>query len=157
MGDRVAVLKDGLLQQVDTPRNLYEKPANVFVAGFIGSPAMNLLQLPIVDGGVQFGSAVIPVERDILAKTKATKLTVGIRPETLDVTTGAGLDAHLDVVEELGADGFAYGTATIDGVANEIVARVHGTDHPHAGDNVKFAVGEGIIHLFDVESGLRLN
>lgn len=157
MGDRVAVLKDGLLQQVDTPRNLYERPANVFVAGFIGSPAMNLVQLPIVDGGVQFGSAVIPVERDILAKTKASKLTVGIRPEGLDVTTGAGLDVQLDVVEELGADGFAYGTAQLDGVATEIVARVHGTDHPHAGDKVKLGVGEGIIHLFDVESGERLN
>ncbi|MEY4390908.1 MAG: sn-glycerol-3-phosphate transporter ATP-binding protein UgpC, partial [Actinomycetota bacterium] len=64
MGDRVAVLKDGVLQQVDTPRNLYEKPKNVFVAGFIGSPAMNLLQLPIVSGGVQFGSAVLPVAKD---------------------------------------------------------------------------------------------
>ncbi|HCC41615.1 MAG TPA: sugar ABC transporter ATP-binding protein, partial [Arthrobacter bacterium] len=55
MGDRVAVLKDGLLMQVDTPRNLYDRPKNVFVAGFIGSPAMNLLELPVVDGGVQFG------------------------------------------------------------------------------------------------------
>ena len=157
MGDRVAVLKDGLLQQVDTPRNLYERPANVFVAGFIGSPAMNLLQLPIVDGGVQFGSAVLPVARDILSKTSANKITVGIRPESMDVTTGAGLDVNIDVVEELGADGFAYGTAQLDGVATEIVARVHGTEHPHAGDKVKLAVGEGIIHLFDVESGERLN
>ncbi|WP_230008805.1 ABC transporter ATP-binding protein, partial [Microbacterium sp. Bi128] len=61
MGDRVAVLKDGLLMQVDTPRNLYDKPKNVFVAGFIGSPAMNLLELPVVDGGVQFGGTVYPV------------------------------------------------------------------------------------------------
>src|SRR6478735_6200151 len=61
MGDRVAVLKDGLLQQVDTPRNLYDRPKNVFVAGFIGSPAMNLLELPVVDGGVQFGGTVYPV------------------------------------------------------------------------------------------------
>ena len=157
MGDRVAVLKDGLLQQVDTPRNLYERPANVFVAGFIGSPAMNLLQLDIVDGGVQFGSAVIPVAADVLAKTSAKKVTVGIRPEGLDVTTGAGLSVNIDVVEELGADGFAYSTATIDGVATEVVARVHGTDHPHSGDKVTLGIGEGIIHLFDVESGERLN
>ena len=157
MGDRVAVLKDGLLQQVDTPRNLYERPANVFVAGFIGSPAMNLLQLDIVEGGVQFGSAVIPVAADVLAKTNAKKVTVGIRPEGLNVTTGAGLAVSLDVVEELGADGFAYGTAELDGVNAEIVARVHGTEHPHAGDKITLAVGEGIIHLFDVESGERLN
>ena len=157
MGDRVAVLKDGVLQQVDSPRNLYERPANVFVAGFIGSPAMNLLQLDIVDGGVQFGSAVIPVAADVLAKTKAKKVTVGIRPEGLEVTSGAGLAVSLDVVEELGADGFAYGTANIDGVDTEIVARVHGTDHPHAGDKITLEIGEGIIHLFDVESGARLN
>ena len=71
MGDRVAVLKDGLLMQVDTPRNLYDKPKNVFVAGFIGSPAMNLLELPVVDGGVQFGGTVYPVPRDVLEEATA--------------------------------------------------------------------------------------
>src|ERR687893_582445 len=59
MGDRVAVLKDGLLQQVDTPRNLYDRPVNEFVAGFIGSPAMNLVDAGLVDGGVQMGDAVL--------------------------------------------------------------------------------------------------
>src|ERR1044071_1958554 len=66
MGDRVAVLKDGLLQQVDSPRNMYDKPANLFVAGFIGSPAMNLVEVPITDGGVKFGNSVVPVNRDAL-------------------------------------------------------------------------------------------
>jgi multiple sugar transport system ATP-binding protein len=78
MGDRVAVLKDGLLQQVDTPRNLYDRPQNVFVAGFIGSPAMNLVQLPIIDGGVQFGDAVLPIAREILAKATGSRVTVGV-------------------------------------------------------------------------------
>ena len=64
MGDRVAVLKDGLLQQVDTPRRMYDHPDNVFVAGFIGSPAMNLLQLQTTDGGVKFGDATVPVPRE---------------------------------------------------------------------------------------------
>ncbi|CAM5566157.1 Multiple sugar transport system ATP-binding protein OS=Streptomyces violarus OX=67380 GN=FHS41_007819 PE=4 SV=1 [Streptomyces violarus] len=59
MGDRVAVLKDGLLQQVDSPRNMYDRPANLFVAGFIGSPAMNLVEVPITDGGVKFGNSVV--------------------------------------------------------------------------------------------------
>lgn len=157
MGDRVAVLKDGLLQQVDTPRNLYERPANVFVAGFIGSPAMNLIQLPIVNGGVQFGNVVIPVPADVLAKTKATKLTVGLRPEDLIVTAGEGISVNIDVVEELGADGFIYGTATVEGASVEVVSRVHGTDHPHAGETVTLKPQGGITHLFDVESGLRLN
>lgn len=157
MGDRVAVLKDGLLQQVDTPRNLYERPANVFVAGFIGSPAMNLIQLPIVNGGVQFGNVVIPVPADVLGKTNATKLTVGLRPEDLIVTNGEGISVSIDVVEELGADGFIYGTSTVDGASVEVVARVHGTDHPHAGDTVTLKPQGGITHIFDVESGLRLN
>ncbi|MFZ8469338.1 sugar ABC transporter ATP-binding protein, partial [Staphylococcus aureus] len=62
MGDRIAVLKDGLLQQVGTPRDLYEKPKNVFVAGFIGSPAMNLFPVDLAEGGVRFGDLVVPVE-----------------------------------------------------------------------------------------------
>ena len=89
MGDRVAVLKDGLLMQVDTPRNLYDKPKNVFVAGFIGSPAMNLLELPVVDGGVQFGGTVYPVPRDVLEEAHGQTVTVGSRPEDLE-TAPAG-------------------------------------------------------------------
>ena len=157
MGDRVAVLKDGVLQQVATPRELYETPKNVFVAGFIGSPAMNLIQLPIVDGGVKFGNITIPVARDILAKTSATSITVGIRPENLDVSNGEGIPVDVDVIEELGADGFLYGHTDIDGAHAEIVSRVDGRVHPHAGDKVTLKPGTGIIHLFDVESGARLN
>src|SRR6187455_275244 len=70
MGDRVCVLKDGLLMQVGTPRELYDHPDNVFVAGFIGSPAMNLLELPVTDGGVKFGDSVYPVERSALSHTE---------------------------------------------------------------------------------------
>jgi len=157
MGDRVAVLKDGLLQQVATPRELYETPQNVFVAGFIGSPAMNLLQLPIVDGGVKFGNTTIPVAREVLAKTKANSVTVGIRPENLEVSKSEGIAVSIDVVEELGADGFLYGHTDIDGAQAEIVSRVDGRVHPNAGEKVNLKPGTGIIHFFDVESGLRLN
>jgi multiple sugar transport system ATP-binding protein len=157
MGDRVAVLKDGLLQQVATPRELYETPKNVFVAGFIGSPAMNLIQLPIVTGGVQFGSTVIPVDAKVLSKTKAKVVTVGIRPENLTVSKGEGIKVHIDVVEELGADGYLYGTTEIDGVKHDIVSRVDGKVHPNAGEVVSLKPEGGIVHLFDVESGDRLN
>src|SRR5207247_796166 len=68
MGDRVAVLKDGLLQQVDTPRELYEHPANVFVAGFMGSPAMNLISGTKAEGGLAFDGGILPVDRATLAK-----------------------------------------------------------------------------------------
>src|SRR5436190_16318196 len=122
MGDRVAVLKDGLLQQVDTPRNMYDRPANLFVAGFIGSPAMNLVEVPITDGGVKFGNSVVPVNRDALkaASDKGDRtVTVGVRPEHFDIVehngaaasalskdtedAPAGLAVSVNVVEELGA------------------------------------------------------
>jgi multiple sugar transport system ATP-binding protein len=157
MGDRVAVLKDGILQQVATPRELYETPQNVFVAGFIGSPAMNLIQLPIVDGGVQFGNVVLPIAANILAKTNAKTITVGIRPEGLHVTANEGIAVEVDVVEELGADGFLYGHTSISGADQDITARVDGRVHPHAGEKVFLKAEGGIIHLFDVETGERLN
>jgi multiple sugar transport system ATP-binding protein len=81
MGDRVAVMKDGILQQVDSPLALYDRPDNLFVAGFIGSPAMNLLSGKIVEGGVQIGDYVVPVAREVLAKASGeSDLTLGIRP-----------------------------------------------------------------------------
>ena len=156
MGDRVAVLKDGILQQVDTPRNLYERPNNVFVAGFIGSPAMNLLQLPIVEGGVQFGDEVLKIDRDILAKTKAKKITVGIRPEKLSPAKH-GLVVDVDVVEELGSDGYLYGTAQLDGVTQNIVVRIDPNNHPNAGEHIHLKADHDSVHLFDADSGVRLN
>ncbi len=157
MGDRVAVLKDGVLQQVATPRELYETPKNVFVAGFIGSPAMNLLQLPIVEGGVQFGNTVVKIDRAVLSKTNAKLVTLGVRPENLVVSGNEGISVEVDVVEELGSDGYLYGSATIDGAHHELVSRVDGRDHPHKGDTVFLTPAGGIMHLFDVETGERLN
>ncbi|EIC92401.1 glycerol-phosphate porter [Candidatus Aquiluna sp. IMCC13023] len=156
MGDRVAVLKDGLLQQVDTPRNLYDRPQNIFVAGFIGSPAMNLVQLPIIDGGVQFGDAVLPISREILAKATSNRVTVGVRPERLTVAT-KGLFVDVDVIEELGSDGYLYGRVQLDGTEQNIVVRVHPIDHPMAGDKIHLQTDTEAVHVFDTESGERLN
>ena len=158
MGDRVAVMKDGVLQQVDTPRALYERPANVFVAGFIGSPAMNLLELKIVAGGVQFGTGSIKVDAAVLGKTKAKTVTVGLRPEDLVLTTkGNGIAVEIQVIEELGADAFLYGNTTIEGKKIDIIARVDAKNHPMAGETVNLIPQGGITHLFDITSGLRLN
>jgi multiple sugar transport system ATP-binding protein len=118
---------------------------------------MNLLQLPIVDGGVQFGNSVLPISADILGKTKAKSVTVGIRPEGLHVSANEGIEVEVDVVEELGADGFLYGRSHLDGAEQEITARVDGRVHPHKGDTVFLKAEGGIIHLFDVETGERLN
>ena len=157
MGDRVAVLKDGLLQQVDTPRALYERPANVFVAGFIGSPAMNLMSLKIVAGGVQFGNTTLKVDKSILAKTKQAKVTVGVRPEDLVVSSKEGIPVVVEIIEELGADAFLYGKTTIDGAEVQVIARVGSKSSLRGGDKVYLKPSGGITHLFDVVTGSRMN
>ena len=157
MGDRVAVLKDGLLQQVDTPRALYERPANVFVAGFIGSPAMNLMKLKIVSGGVQFGNTTIKIDSAVLGKTKAKQVTVGLRPEDLVITKNDGIAVHVNIIEELGADAFLYGTAEVDGEKVDVIARVGAKSSLRLGDKVYLKPQGGITHVFDIASGLRLN
>ncbi|WP_042413009.1 ABC transporter ATP-binding protein [Streptacidiphilus anmyonensis] len=163
MGDRVAVLKDGLLQQVDSPRNMYDKPANLFVAGFIGSPAMNLIEVPLVDGGVQFGGTVVPISRDAVAEASAngdTTVTVGVRPEHLDLASegdgDAGLAVTVNVVEELGADGYVYGTAKVDGEDKDLVVRVGGRSVPARGEVLHVVPRAGELHLFSTKTGARL-
>ncbi|QIK63913.1 sn-glycerol-3-phosphate ABC transporter ATP-binding protein UgpC [Leucobacter viscericola] len=136
MGDRIAVLKEGKLQQVGTPRELYETPKNVFVAGFIGSPAMNLFASKVSDGGVAFGSLTVPVEPGVLARSSGESVTIGVRPEDLVVAGSGepGLDIVVDLVEELGADGYLYGHTVGERV--DIVVRVDGRNHPAAGETV---------------------
>ncbi|MGY2129755.1 ABC transporter ATP-binding protein [Blastococcus sp. SYSU DS0617] len=155
MGDRVAVLKDGLLMQAGRPRELYERPANVFVAGFIGSPAMNLFELGVTDGGVAFGDEIHPVARDVLGRTADDRVVVGVRPEDLEIA-GSGLPVEVDVVEELGADAYVYGHTTIDGTQHDITARVDGRRPPAPGEHLLVRPRSGHVHLFDLRSGNRL-
>jgi len=154
MGDRVCVLKDGLLMQVGTPRDLYDHPDNVFVAGFIGSPAMNLIELGATEGGVQLGDMVWPVERSVLANT-GDRLTVGMRPEDL-VISDHGLAVEIDVVEELGADAYIYGH-TLGDDRHDVIARTDGRRPPEKGATVHFSPKPDHVHLFDSSSGLRLS
>ncbi|MFC9836096.1 ABC transporter ATP-binding protein [Rhodococcus sp. NPDC127530] len=156
MGDRVAVLKDGVLQQCDTPRRMYEHPNNVFVAGFIGSPAMNLLELPLVDGGVSFGGAVVPVPRGAIVGIGESSVTLGVRPEDLVITTGSGLDVTIDVVEELGADAYVYGQADIHGRKQPIVVRADGRIPPKRGEVITLSYAAERTHLFSTVTGERL-
>ncbi|PPK90782.1 multiple sugar transport system ATP-binding protein [Kineococcus xinjiangensis] len=154
MGDRVAVLKDGILQQVDTPRRMYDHPNNVFVAGFIGSPAMNLLTLPVTEGGVLFGDSIHPVERAALAAT-GKNITLGVRPEDMELAEH-GLPVSVDVVEELGADAYIYGTLRQGESDMPVIARVDGRQPPAKGSTVHFQPKRGHVHLFDDNSGLRI-
>ncbi|MFD7321889.1 ABC transporter ATP-binding protein [Streptomyces sp. NPDC059875] len=163
MGDRVAVLKDGLLQQVDSPRNMYDRPANLFVAGFIGSPAMNLIEVPITEGGVKFGNSVVPVSRDALSAASAkgdTTVTVGIRPEHFDVsgaTSKEGLAVSVNVVEELGADGYVYGSARVGSEDKDLVVRVGGRAVPEKGSTLHVVPRPDELHVFSTSTGERLS
>ncbi|MGW4244672.1 ABC transporter ATP-binding protein [Nocardia sp. NPDC004722] len=155
MGDRVAVLRDGLLQQCASPRDLYRNPANLFVAGFMGSPAMNLFTLNVQSGGtVSLGGWQFLLPRSIISATDH-KIVVGIRPEHLDTAAvGRGITIEVDVVEELGSDAYIYGRTVGDGEA--IVARADWRNPPTRGDRLTLAATEQHIYFFDAEDGSRL-
>ncbi|GAA1565113.1 diacetylchitobiose ABC transporter ATP-binding protein MsiK [Kribbella sancticallisti] len=155
MGDRVAVLKDGLLQQVDTPLNLYDAPKNLFVAGFIGSPAMNLIEAEIVDGGAKIGDYVVPIERKLLAKAGADKtLMLGIRPEAFRLAD-EGLPVKVAVIEELGSDAYLYGSAEHT-TGQQIIARIGTRMHSEKGAIVHLAPQPDKLHLFSTSTEERL-
>ena len=160
MGDRVAVLKDGLLQQVDTPRNLYDKPANAFVAGFIGSPAMNLLTVPASGGKANLGGFALDVPSN-----SASTITVGIRPEGF-TPASSGFEVLVEVVEELGSDAFIYGKPadssvkfahSADEEGAQVIVRWDPKNPPKPGDKITVAAIPTAIHLFDATTGARLN
>jgi multiple sugar transport system ATP-binding protein len=161
MGHRVAVLKDGLLQQVDTPRNLYDRPGNAFVAGFMGSPAMNLRTVDVVPGGVQLGNTVVPLEEATLEATRAaglSSLILGLRPESLFTdAAGDGLKLEVMLYEELGADAYAYGRLAGDSAGDKhFVVRHDGRVAPSIGDVIRFGIRPGEEHVFDPDTGSRV-
>jgi multiple sugar transport system ATP-binding protein len=155
MGDRVAVLKDGILQQCASPRELYDDPANAFVGTFIGSPSMNIIPSLVTEGGIDMNGYLVPVERDVMAKAKSGKVIVGVRPEDLALAT-EGADMTVTLVEELGADTYVYGTyAGPDGPV-DLVARGQGMAAPKIGSVVK--VQPQRTYVFDTEGDqLRLS
>jgi multiple sugar transport system ATP-binding protein len=158
MGDRVAVLKDGRLQQVDSPRQMYDKPKNVFVAGFIGSPAMNLLPVEMEGDLLHFGAAEIRVPRQAAdAAAGSRTVTVGARPEDMKIVDeGHGLATEVEVVEELGADAYIYGSTELAGERRPIIARVDGRNVPEKGSILHLAPGEARLHLFAGDTGERI-
>ena len=157
MGDRVAVLKDGLLQQVGTPLDLYDHPDNLFVAGFIGSPAMNLIQAHAAEGAAKIADYTVPIDRVAASKMKGD-ITVGVRPESWRlVGEGEGLPVRVTVVEELGADGYLYGTSGVEGTPSEIVVRIEARRDVQKGSTVHVTTDPNHVHVFDTETGERLS
>jgi multiple sugar transport system ATP-binding protein len=164
MGDRVCVLKDGLLQQVDTPRNLYDRPDNVFVAGFIGSPAMNLIDVDLDKDGAHLGGRVLQLPRDTMAALAAdntTTATIGFRPESVRlVGEGDGFPFEVVVVEELGSDAYAYGTlhTSGSGAGDKLVTiRVNARQVPMKGETVYLQVPVEELHVFSTADGRRVS
>lgn len=173
MGDRIAVLKDGLLQQVGTPREMYDAPQNVFVAGFIGSPAMNLGTFAIDNGVAQIGQARIPISRSAVAGMTAEdngRVTLGFRPEALDIVDASDPSAipiEVNIVEELGSDAYVYGTLKADlqggdlssaGAGDhEVIVRINPRTAPAKGERIHVAIRAGQEHVFSASSGLRLD
>jgi multiple sugar transport system ATP-binding protein len=158
MGDRVAVMKLGILQQVDTPLNLYDKPVNLFVAGFIGSPQMNLLEATAVDGQARIGEFTVPVDPAASQRMRGN-ITVGVRPEAWRMVSegDGGLPVRVTVVEELGADAFVYGTSGVEGTPNNIIVRVSGRDTVRKGETIHVTTDPRNVHVFDTETGERLS
>lgn len=163
MGDRIAVLSDGVLQQVGTPRDLYEAPANRFVAAFIGSPAMNFMTYRVeIDGGqprlVAEGAEIRLDEAQSAAlRMRGLKaVEVGVRPEHLSVaqSDGAGLrlTADVDVIEFLGNDELIHAVSG----QREVVAIVNSDVKLTVGSRVVLTAPPGKLHLFDPQTGLTL-
>jgi multiple sugar transport system ATP-binding protein len=162
MGQRVAVLRGGKLVQVGTPRSLYEQPANSFVAGFIGSPAMNLRKVDIVEGGVVLAGYLVLLPRQVLSaasKAGLTQVLLGVRPEAFDPSPHdcERIDLQVHLLEELGADAYLY-SALPDDVAGDrpFVVRVDGRLSARIGDRLSFAIRPGETHVFHPETGARL-
>jgi len=158
MGNRVAVLSGGQLQQCDTPRQLYDNPVNQFVAGFIGSPAMNLQTVPLTEGGVRLAGTVIPLPtavRTAASQAGLRELVLGIRPEHLHLADGAGeLTGEVVLVEDLGSDALLH--VRLTGQTDQVVARTEGRKPPAPGQEVTFRVQPDDVFAFHPVTGARL-
>jgi multiple sugar transport system ATP-binding protein len=164
MGDRIAVMRDGVLQQLDTPQALYDRPANVFVAGFIGSPTMNMIPMAVHSEGGEvelvresLRLSVPPRYASTMAQLKDKEVIVGLRPEDIAERAeadwaAASLPATVDVLEPLGSEAFLYATA----VGQTMIARVNARAQMGIGDQVTLQANMDNLHVFDFDNGINL-
>lgn len=157
MADRLVVMNHGVAEQIGTPRDLYQRPATVFVAGFIGSPAMNFLEAKVGGAGdvLEIGEVKIPRPSGQPA-TAGQAVNLGIRPEHLELVPQDGhIGLMIELVEHLGADTIVYGR--ISGADDQRIAfRVHGDKDFRIGDSIQVSVQPDNLHLFDRATGHRI-
>ena len=173
MGDRIAVLAGGLLQQVGTPQEMYEHPANEFVAGFIGSPAMNLGKFKVEGNVAKLGTAEVPLSQatlDAMVPEDEGKITIGFRPEGLEVVsedTENTIPIEVEFVEELGSDAYIYGHLAgadsghglgsgSEGKGEQLIVRVPPRTAPKPGGVIHTRIKAGQQHNFSASTGDRL-
>ena len=161
MGDRICVMKDGVIQQFDTPQNLYDHPCNLFVAGFIGSPQMNFIdaQVKKADGGYAlcFGDVEIVVNKPELAAYEGKTVVCGIRPEDFHAEqqffgSGNVMNAYIDLDEMMGSESYLY----LEYAGQKLIARVPARYAKKAEENIELAADVEKIHLFDKETELAI-
>jgi len=151
MGDRIAIMNAGILQQVGTPGEIYDHPANLFVAGFIGSPTMNFVPVTTSDSTAKASGFEVRLPKSV----RPGKGTLGFRPESATdriADPASTLDMKVDVVERLGSDQFLYGQVGGDSVT----ARIDPKIKVEPGDNIKLGLDTRTLHLFDAETELAL-
>ncbi len=166
MGSRIVVMKDGFIQQVDTPQNLYDFPTNLFVAGFIGTPQMNFFNVKLTKEGdgvyAVFGSNKIKIPQGKLAKFSSDSyigknVTMGIRPENihdeeafLSNAPDATVNMNVEIVELMGSETYLYLKA--DGKDNNVIARVDPRSTARNGDKIRVAFDVNRLHFFDADN-----
>jgi multiple sugar transport system ATP-binding protein len=177
LGERVAVMRDGKLLQVDRPKRLYEEPNNLFIAAFIGSPAMNLVEATIDDGMIRFGQFALPLAEDRRPAVGSGRVVLGIRPESFEEAAFAPelprIAVRVEVLEELGSDAHVFFGVDAAPITAEVLeagdeaalladrrtlftARVDARSEARVGDSIELAVDARRFHFFDPDSGSRL-
>ncbi|MEY3944407.1 MAG: hypothetical protein RL697_420 [Pseudomonadota bacterium] len=154
LGDRIAVMKDGLVQQFGTPAEIYTRPANRFVAEFIGSPAMNMVDVQSTGHGVNAQGVALQLadaQRAAAALHSANDLVYGLRPEAISFAD-QGVPGQLSMIEPTGPETYA----TVDTAVGKLTARVPGVLHARVGETVHLQWSADQAHLFDRASGMRV-
>jgi multiple sugar transport system ATP-binding protein len=183
LGDRVAVLRRGVLQQVDVPRELYEQPINLFVAGFLGSPPMNFMPAGVEDSTLHLPIGDIELTRDLVEEVKGHDILIaGVRPEHFEDASmlddarkaqGLTFEAHVDVIEWLGSEQYAYipfeapeevraplqelaADLDMEQLRTQLVVNLDAESRVSEGQNATLWLDPSRMHLFDPASGENL-